>query len=155
MCLLLHLKARLGLQSDSCAVQIPAQLSTFWSSNGLREFILEATDQSEMVRLSATRSIWGYRGPVTIHSDEAAASNRYKTSGLPLNRRRPMDEVDGVAAWQMSVWMTKHGKVRTSDYCLTTVKTDSAHFGPHTSFLQELRPKLTSEHHRQLKQCFK
>lgn len=107
-------------------VQIPALFSACrscqhfgpsHSSNGLR-FHLEATDHSEMVRLSATRSIWGHRGPVTIHSDEAAANNKYKTAGLPLSRRLPMDEVDGVAAWQMSVWMTKHGKARTSDCCL-------------------------------------
>ena len=52
-------------------------------------------------------------------------------------------------------WQGTHLRLLSHIEVLTMVKTESAHLGPHTSFLQELRPKLTSEHHRQLKQCFK
>lgn len=66
-----------------------------------------------MVRFTAGRPGWGTPAPVELQASEIdQLSSKHRTKQLPAKFQQPMDKVDGVAAWQMSVWMTKHGKAR-------------------------------------------
>ena len=97
-----------------------------------------------MVRLTASKARWGRSSLSPVAGETVGRTTfteSYQASAVPPQTKHAMDEVNSIAAWQMGVWMSKHGKVTLwlNLYCVQTVSNSCFELDLHTLYDQKCR----------------